>query len=86
MELIIHIAVAMVSLALATYILVRPSRKLIIVSYVLVAGTLSTGTYLVLQGANLWHMCLTGIVYCTLAVGATELSRRRLAARASDVA
>lgn len=64
MILITHILIALTSLGLATYVLFKPSKNTLYVTYALIASTLVTGTYLVISSSShLVQSCLTGLVY-----------------------
>lgn len=64
MVLITHIAVALISLAWTGYTFIAPSSAKLRGSYVLVAGTLVSGTFLVISsGSPLLKSCVTGLVY-----------------------
>ena len=81
MVLLIHIIVALSSLAVSTASYVRPAKQLLQTSYALIGLTLASGTYLVLStSAHLLQSCVTGLVY----VGAVSVivvgARRKLAA------
>lgn len=85
MLLISHIIIALASITLSVYLMLRPQPKLLRVSYALIGLTLATGTVLILNGANVLHTCLRGLVYCLIVTGATEVARRRLVALRSLV-
>lgn len=85
MILISHIIIAIASIILSVYIMLRPQPQLLRVSYALIGLTLATGTLLIFSGANVLHTCLSGLVYCLVVAGATEVARRRLVALRSLV-
>lgn len=77
--LLVHIVIALASLIQTTYAFLAPSQRKLQVSYALVAGTLVTGTYLtVLHPGHLIEACATGLVYVTVVLGATVLTRNKL--------
>lgn len=78
--IIFHIAVAVISLILSAYVAFRPRQVLLNVNYGLISATLLTGVILIINGASVWHMCMSGLVYCLFAVGLAEIARRRLRA------
>lgn len=82
MILILHIAIALASVALSTYAFFSPSRRLMHTSYGLVAATLASGTALVIAShANILSACTTGLFY-TLSVSALLYAgNRKLAAQ-----
>ncbi|HYV33434.1 MAG TPA: hypothetical protein VE973_01115, partial [Candidatus Limnocylindria bacterium] len=64
MVLPLHIIIALLSLASSGYILFRPSRLGLNLSYALVALTLISGFVLVMtKPANITQTCVTGLVY-----------------------
>lgn len=85
MILISHIIIALSSIVLSAYLMVRPKASLLKASYVLVALTLTTGTVLIFNGANVLHTCLSGLIYSLVVAGATEVARRRLAALRASI-
>lgn len=85
MILVPHIVIALISIVVSAYLMFRPQQSLLKVSYVLIGLTLATGTVLILNGANILHTCLSGLVYCLVVAGATEVARRRLAVLRSSI-
>lgn len=85
MILVSHILIALSSVALSVYLMFRPQGSLLKVSYALIGLTLATGSALVFNGANVLHTCLSGLVYCLVVAGATEVARRRLAILRSTI-
>lgn len=80
MILISHIIIALASIVLSAYLMLRPHNSLLKVSYALIGLTLATGTMLIFTGANVLHTCLNGLIYSLVVAGATEVARRRLVA------
>ena len=78
MLLVIHIAVALTSLIIAGVLLARPSRALVRVQLGLIGGTLLSGVVLVVEGASLLHLCVSGLVFTSLSVVAVVVAARRL--------
>ncbi len=79
MALILHIIIALSSLAIAGYVFFRPSKRMLGLSYALVALTLVSGTYLVVTlHAPLLRACATGLVYLAVALGGNLAAQRRL--------
>jgi hypothetical protein len=71
MLLLIHISIALLSIAVSGLTYARPAKRFFNASYLLVGGTLATGTMLVLASpAHLGTACVSGLVYLAL-VGAT---------------
>jgi hypothetical protein len=64
MILIIHIAIALSSIAFTTFTFFKPSQAKIKTAYAFVAATIGTGTYLVfLNPSHLASACTTGLIY-----------------------
>ncbi len=81
MMLILHILIALSSLALATFAYFRPSLAALRGSYALVLGTLTTGTYLVvINPAHMVTACTSGLIYLAVVSTAILAARRKLAA------
>ncbi len=81
MFLLTHIIIACASILQSTYLLFRPSKLKLKISYTLVFLTVASGSVLmVLNPKNLTQTCFTGLAY--LAVVSIEIfaSRRRLSA------
>ncbi len=77
--LITHIVIALAGLAEATYLLVRPSRRKLMGTYVLLAATIASGTYLVIQRhAPVLSSCLSGLLYTGVVLTATLSAQYRL--------
>lgn len=64
MILLMHILIALSSVAYTTYLYISPSPIKFKVSYGLIGSTILSGTYLVISTqANMVQACLTGLVY-----------------------
>ncbi len=80
--LLTHIAIALGSMVAAGLAIVWPGHTKLVVTYGLIAGTLISGTALVVvSSSNLMQSCVTGLVYLTAVGGATLIGNRRLAAQ-----
>lgn len=78
--LLIHIIIALSGLGWSAYMLLNPSVRAIKISQGLLAGTLSTGTLLVVVNhASILHTCLNGLGYTAIIYAAVLLAGRRLA-------
>lgn len=76
-----HVAIALSSVAFATYLWVRPSKRKLYASYALAGLTLSSGTYLVLSArSHMLEACMMGIVYFAIISTATVAAHRALTA------
>lgn len=76
--IILHIAIAILSLIFAVVALVRPSMGQIKIVGATTIATLATGTILITQGANILHVCLSGLLFTSLTVAAMLVSLRML--------
>ena len=64
MLILLHVILAISGLAYNSYLIFRPSKRKFYVSYVLVATTLVSGSYLVWSTHTpLRHVCVTGVAY-----------------------
>jgi len=76
--LILHIVIAILSLVLSALTLAHPSTKRIKVVGVATMATLATGSILVAEGADILHMCVSGLLFTSLTVAAMTVSSRML--------
>lgn len=82
MVILLHVAIALSSIVLAGYILVRPSQKGLKMSYLMMAATLGSGFYLVAHApAHMIEACLMGVAYLAVVSTMTVASRMRLVNR-----
>lgn len=80
MILLIHIIIALSSIASTTYLAFSPSRGKFYASYVLIGLTLATGTYLVISlHAPMLKTCMTGLIYLGVALAGVVVGYRRWA-------
>lgn len=80
MTLLLHILIALASVAFASYAYVSPSNGRLKVSYALIGLTLASGTYLVLTSpAHMVQACISGIVYVSVVTVMVLAAHRRLA-------
>lgn len=78
---ILHILLALSSLALASYNFYKPSNGKMDTSYGLAIATLLSGVALILiNNASVLRTCLTGIAFFGIVSILNELARHRLAA------
>lgn len=62
--IILHILIAFTSIGYAGYTFLRPTKLKFYSSYILVAGTLLSGTFLVVSNpSHLASACVTGLIY-----------------------
>jgi hypothetical protein len=82
MVILFHVAIALSSIVLACYILVRPSQKGLNMSYLMMTATLGSGFYLVANApAHMIEACLMGVAYLAAVSTMTVASRMRLVNR-----
>lgn len=79
MLLVVHIAIALLSLATSTIAIFFPSTSKIRMNGALAAMTLASGTYLVIQTrAPLASSCTTGLLYLGSVVAMNVVTYHRL--------
>lgn len=79
MILLLHIAIAISSIAWATYGYIRPTDKNIQASYALITMTFMSGFALVWsEPAQILRTCLSGIGYLAVVTAAVMLTRKKL--------
>lgn len=82
MILLLHICIALSSVAFTTYLFMRPSQGKLYGSYTLMAGTLLSGTYLIVStGSHLLEACVMGLLYTGAVSFGIVSAQRRLAAQ-----
>lgn len=83
--LITHIIIALGGLAAAAVALYTLSEKTIRLSHGLAAGTIATGTVLVVFGtSNILKSCLSGLMYLAAILVLTAAAKYRLATQKSE--
>jgi hypothetical protein len=81
MILMLHIMIALASVAYTTYLFFRPSVSKVKISYGLVGLTVASGTYLVLTNSvHMLRTCTTGLLYIAGVSLALVAVHRKLAA------
>jgi hypothetical protein len=84
MIVLIHVIIAITSLALATFVAFSPSLRRLVAHYAMVVATLGTGTVLLFEfPAKLPTSCAAGLVYLAIAGALTVVAHLRLRARSS---
>lgn len=77
MVLILHIIIALSTVGVSGFTLLRPNKKILHVSYALTVGTFITGGYLVIMNpGHLVSSCVTGLTFLGV-VGFMLFSARR---------
>lgn len=78
--LISHITIALASISIAAFGLVRPSDKTLRQSYAAIGATLVSGTALVIAShSNILQSCMTGLAYVVGMTVMTAIAQYRLA-------
>ena len=81
MMLILHIVIALLSVIYTAYVYFSPSKTKLNGSYLLVAMTVVTGTWLIIANpAHMVQSCITGLVYLGVIFFGIVLARRKMAA------
>jgi len=79
MILLLHIAIALSSVALSTYTFFRPSRTVLHVSYGLVGATFASGFYMIaMTPTHLVQACISGLVYLGVIAFALLAARQKI--------
>ena len=82
MMLYTHIAIAMGSLIYSGFVFFAPTARRIAITYVWVALTVATGTYLVFsKPAHILQTCMSGLIYLSITLFGIALARRKLPVR-----
>ena len=67
MIILIHVIIALSSIAVASFVYFKPSVKRLIVSYGFIVGTVASGAYLLLTASgSILRSCLSGLFYLTV--------------------
>lgn len=83
--LLIHVIIALSSIAYTTYLFVRPSQTKFYVNYALIGLTLTSGTYLVISTHSpMLAACKTGLFYLAVVTSGTIIAHYRLGALNRD--
>jgi len=79
-----HVIIAILSIVMATYILMRPSKTKLYATTGLIALTLVSGTYLVISShTRLLPACTMGLGYLAIAGGELIAAKHKLAMAAT---
>jgi hypothetical protein len=79
MILLLHIAIALTSVAFAAYGFFFPSKARLYAAYGLIGATLMTGTYLVVMApAHMLEACMAGLFYTAIMVVTTAVARKKI--------
>lgn len=82
MILLTHILIAISSIIYTSLLLIQPSRTKLRTSYILIAATLASGTYLtVLNPVHMLQTCTTGLIYVVIVSAGIFIARQQLIKR-----
>ncbi|MCW1908547.1 MAG: hypothetical protein KIH63_004365 [Candidatus Saccharibacteria bacterium] len=85
MLIILHVILAVLSLAIATANYFAPVKKLLTVSYSFAGGTLTSGVLLIIfNNSSVMRTCLTGIIFFATISTLNELARTKLSTIPQD--
>ncbi len=85
MILAAHILIALTSLILALYTLFVPTHRKLLISYILIALTVVSGTYMIIASpSRMAQACVSGLVYLSVVFVMIALARRKLVAVTID--
>ncbi len=77
--LLLHISIALASVAFSTYLYFVPSRTKLHASYALVGLTVASGTYLVVAShATMLRTCMMGLLYVGITSAVIAAARQKL--------
>ena len=82
MIIVIHITIALLSIVSSVLLFFKQTKFNFALTYSLVAATLASGTYLVVQShSSLAHACITGLVYLAVVLFGLIPAHYKYAAR-----
>ena len=80
MIVLLHVLIALGSIAFTTYLYFRPSKGRFYASYGLIGATLASGTYLVISThAPLLSACMTGLLYLGVVLAGIAAAHQKAA-------
>ena len=75
----LHVFIAVSSLALATFTAISPSRRMLMANYGAIIATILSGVYLVwVEPSRMLHTCEVGLLYLVVVVVMSAAARSRL--------
>lgn len=78
MIVLLHVLIALSSVAWTTYLNFAPSRRKFYAAYGLIGATLASGTYLVISTHSpLLSSCVTGLVYLGIVLSGVFVAARK---------
>ena len=82
MAILLHVIIAIVSILFSGSVFLFPSRGKFYVSYVFIAGTIVSGTFLIItMPAHMVQSCMTGLIYLGVVSTLTVFAHKKLAAQ-----
>jgi hypothetical protein len=82
MIILIHVIIALASIAIASFTFFKPTLRRLIVSYGFIIGTVATGSYLLVAfPSHILQSCLMGLAYLTIVTITTIFAHVRLRQR-----
>lgn len=82
---ILHVAIAVLSIAVSTILWFTPSRLKLNISYAFIGMTLLSGTVLVaVNSASMLRTCTSGLIYTAVVATITSAARRKLAIQTAE--
>jgi hypothetical protein len=82
MALLLHISIAFLSLGFTLFVFFRPTNARLQASFALIAGTLASGTFLlVTKPSHMLETCVMGLFYVGVTTLGTVAARQKLAAQ-----
>lgn len=85
MIVLLHVLIALSSIAFTTYLYLRPSKRKFYASYGLIAATLASGTYLVASTHSpLLSSCMTGLIYLGVVTFGVLTAHHKMASQSSS--
>jgi hypothetical protein len=79
MIVLVHVIIALSSMAYTTYLFISPAKVKFYISYALIGLTLASGTYLVLSThSRLLPACEAGLFYLVIVTAGVTAAHRKL--------
>lgn len=80
MVILIHVIIALTSVIESTVLLLSPTQKKLNLTYILFAGTIGSGTYVLFTiPSHMLQTCIDGLLYMGFVVSAVVIAKIRLA-------
>lgn len=79
MILLLHIFIALTNIIQTVILLVSPTQKKMTLTYILLAGTIGSGSYLIItKPAHMVQTCIEGLLFIGFVVGGIVIAQKRL--------